>query len=210
MGASKKDWWLSVLNMLMLGVLRAVNRVKRSWESYSRSLKSPIHFSADYSSRTAWLFIELPRSRPIFYSWYISTQEWYLTPSKILPKIRKLRKIYRKYSVPNQDGFMAIIAKRSTSGARAAASAVGIPVLGPDRAVEIMKIYFAKRYDQLVDSLRGKRIYGELVFLVAMLQEIAREFMERVREVLNLDYLERYAETGFTVPRDIGPPLGTG
>jgi len=201
--------WLEILNMLTLGLLRAVRRVRRQWESYSRSAKTPIHFIADFSSRSVVLFIELPRSRPILYCWYISLQEWYLTPMKIMPKIRKVRKTYRKYSVPNQDSFLAIIVKRVTGNANRVASSNGVPVLSPERAAEIMKLYFAKRYDQLVDSLRGKRIFGEMVFLVAMLQEIAREIMGKIREVFkDLSMLTRYAETGFVVQMDTGPPTG--
>jgi len=204
---ARKDYFLSIVNKLALGLLRSCIRVKRYWESYSRSLKTPIHIDYDFSSRTTAIFIDLPRSRPVLYIFYISTQEWYLTPSKTLPKVRKTMKLYKKYSVPNQDSFIAIVAKRSTSGSRAVASSSGVAVISPDRALEVLRRYFAKRYSSLLETLKGRRIYGEMVFLVAMLQEISKQYGEDIKPVIeDLSYLERYAEQGFIVPRDIGPP----
>jgi len=203
-----RDKWLKMFNRLTLGAARASNRVRRSWESYSRSVKTPIHIFGDPESRIGGMVIDLPRSKPIVYIWYISVQEWYLVPSKVLPKARKLRKVYRRYSVPSQDCYIAIVVERSTSGARRVASSVGIPIKTPDGVFSDMRKLFSKRFMGIIDSVRGKRIFGEFVFLVAMLQELAKEYVGDMGEILPLQYLERIAETGFTVPRDVGPPIG--
>lgn len=204
---ARRDYFLSVVNRVALGLLRSCNRFRRAWEKYSRSLKTPIHIEYSYSSRTVAVFIDLPRSRPILYIFYVSTQDWYLTPVKVLPKIRKTRKLYRKYSVPNQDSFIAVLAKRSTSGARAVASSSGVAVISPERAVEILRKYFAKRYSSLIEALRGKRIYGEMVLLVAILQEITRQYGEDIEPIIrDTDYIHRYMENGVSIPMEIGPP----
>jgi len=205
--AALYEKWLQIVNRLTLGVIKAVNRVKPYWQAYSRSAKTPIHFIADFSSRIVILFVELPRSKPVMYCWYVSVQEWYLTPKKIEPKIRKALKYFRKYSVPDQDSYVAIVAKRATRPASRKAASEGVPVRSPDAAVNDMRKYFGKRYDQIVAAVRGKRIFRELVFLVAMLQEIVRELAGAVIEVFtDLTLLLRYAEEGFTVPAGLGPP----
>jgi len=202
------NWFLSVINSIFPYILGGVRAVKPYWESFTRSIKSPIHYVIDYHSKFFGLLVELPCSKPVFYGVYISTQSWYLTPKKILPKIRKLRKNIRRLIVPNCDSYIAIVARRFTEPARIVASCNGIPMRTPEAFARDVRRYFAMRYSSIVVALRGKRIFGEMVFLVAMLQEITKRFFGRVTEVFpDLTMLERYAETGFVIPTDLGPPI---
>jgi len=204
----RKNWFLSVVNLVFPHILGGLRSVRRYWEHYSRSVKSPVHYVVDFSSRFFGLLIELPCSRPVFYGVYISTQSWYLTPKKVLPKIRKLRRNIRRLIVPNCDSYYAIIARRATENARRVASCNGIPIRSPESFANDVKRYFLERYSSIVLALRGKRIYGEMVFLVAILQEIARRFLGMVKEVFtDLTLLDRYAEVGFSIPTDLGPPM---
>jgi len=203
------NWFLSVINSIFPYILGGVRAVKPYWESYSRSVKTPIHYVIDFSSRFFGLLIELPCSKPVFYGVYISTQSWYLTPKKVLPKIRKLRRNIRRLIVPNCDSYYAIIARRVTEPAKTVASGNGIPIRTPEAFARDVKDYFVKRYSSVVASLRGKRIFGEYIFFVAILQEIAKRFLGKVREMFSdITMLERYAETSFSVPTDLGPPIG--
>jgi len=208
MGANKKDLWLFNINTMNLPSSKACSVIRRYYESCRRSQYTPLHINYDWSSRISIMFIDLPRSRPVLYIFYVSVQDWYLTPSKVLPKIRKALKVYRKCSVPNQDAFLAIVAKRATGGARRLAASAGVPIMSVDAAKEAIKNYFRKRYVSLIDSLRGKRIFGELVFLAAMLQQLALEYGATDIPILFRDPYEAVIafERGLIIPRDIGPP----
>jgi len=203
----RRNEFLSILNKIFPGLFKGVNRVRRYWESYARSLKTPIHYDYDDSSRIAYVYIEPPASKPSLYVLYVSLQKWYLTPVKVMPKIRKVRKYHRKYSVPNQDSYIAIVAYRATRNASKVASADGVPIRSPDAVAKDVREHWRNRYRSLIASIKGRRIFGELVFFVAMLQEITRELWGETIEIFpDITVLERYAESGFIVPRDVGPP----
>ncbi len=57
-----------------------------------------------------------------------------------------------------------------------------MPVRNEKKILENMAKYFKKRYNGLINSVRGKRIYGELVLLIYMISEIAKELGEQIPE----------------------------
>ena len=111
--------WLKIANELRLPVLRVGKRVKMAYSAYKKYLWTPIHVLVDdFSSRMFVMELDLPASkRPVRFVLYLSAQDWYLTPSKALPKARKVLKYLKRYSQTSADTYVAVVAKRFTSGA---------------------------------------------------------------------------------------------
>ncbi len=196
-----------------LPLLRASKRFQKPYEAYRRSRYTPVHvLESDPASRMYVLEIDLPTVRvPVRYIFYISTQDWYLAPCKVPPKARKVLKKYRSMGY-QADTYMAIIAKRYTRGAKKLAARLGVPLRSPREARRDMARYFGeKRLNGLLAALRGRRIYGELVFLAYALQELARELGFSVPELAADPLsLQRLAEEGMVVPQEGLPPPGAG
>jgi len=203
--------FLDFVQEIKLPLSRASRRVKSGYEAFKRREVTIFHLlHEDFSSRIFAIFIDLPASKPLLYIFYYSTQKWYLTPSKVLPKVRKILKYRRKYSGVQTDAYVAIVAKRYTSGAETLSKQLGVPVRRPDQAREDLKKGFTSRYVGLINKLRGKRVFGELAFLMYWLQEALKELGARVRGAIQDDiHVIRVAEEGMEIPvsfEPVGPP----
>jgi len=201
-----------ILNEIFYGILSIMIRARGYYEGYKRNRYTPIHIIVqDPSSRMFVAEIDLPATRlPIRIILYISTQDWYMTPSKIEPKINKVHRYRRKYSESPADTYIAIVSKRATSGAEKLSNRSGVPHRTPKKVRKDMAKYFSKRFNGLLASLRGRRVFGELVYLIYILQELARYYGYEVPEVIGDPIeLQRYAEQGFILP-ETGPPPPAG
>jgi len=198
--------FLAMCNELKLPLFRAVKRVGRYYSAYKKYEWSGIHVLVDdFSSRMLVFDIDVPWDvKGIRYILYMSTQKWYITPSKVEPKIRKVKKYYERYKY-GANVYRAIIAERWTSGAEELARSSGVPLRKFKHVKKDMVKYFSKRLSGLLASLRGKRLYGEMVFLVWLLQEILKELGALDVEPLFKDVTDvvRAVENGVDVPSDI-------
>jgi len=202
-----RDDFLSFVNSLKLPLVRVSKRVEKDLESFKRRDCSVFHLlHEDFSSRVFAIFIDLPASKPLLYIFYYSTQKWYITPSKVLPKVKKVLKFRRKYSGIQTDAYVAIVAKRYTSGAETLSKQLGVPVRRPDQVRDDLKKGFMSRYVGLINKLRGRRIFGELAFLMYWLQEALKELGARVKGAIQDDiHVIRVAEEGMEIPVSFEP-----
>ena len=206
----REELFFRLSNELKLPLFRAFKRVGRAYEGYRRSRFSPIHvLHDDFSSRMVVIEFDLPNDRvPIRYVLYVSTQSWYLTPSKLEPKIRKVLKYSRRYS-SQANTYRAVICMRYTKGAARLGSKYGVFPRTPKQLRRDMIKYFKEeRYLGLLASLRGKRLFGELAFLAWLLQEVLKELGVTDIPTLFKDEIDalRAAETGIEIPQNLGPP----
>jgi len=207
--ASKiRDKRLSVFNSFGTGFLRALNRYREVHRKISKRPDSPIEIIDDVYEGVFAIVIKEPNGRRASWVLYISVQEWYLTPSKIRPKARKVNETLRSISVPDQYTYTAIIAKRATTGARRLAVEMGTPIRTLNQVTNDIKKYVVKRYTQLLSALKGKRVYGELSALLFLLQEVAKEFAGSGIPIIFNDPFDAIIcyERGCTVQVGLDPP----
>ena len=194
---------------LRIPLIRPAKRVSRYYSAYKKYDYTGVHvLHDDFSSRMLVFEIDVPTDRKgVRYILYISTQDWYMTPSKLAPKIRKVRKYWMKYYFGARV-YKAVICKRWTKGAQKLADASKIPLRKFKHVKQDMINYFRNRYLGLIASLKGKRLYGELVFKAWLLQEILKEFgVTDVPFLFNNIYeVEKAVEQGIEVTHDLGPP----
>jgi len=199
--------FLNFVHEIRLPLYRTSRRVRSVYEAFKRRETTIFHLlHEDFSSRIFAIFIDLPASKPLLYVFYYSTQKWYITPSKVIPKVKKVLKYRRKYSGVQTDAYVAIVAKRYTSGAETLSKQLGVPVRRPDQVKDDLKKGFMSRYVGLINKLRGRRIFGELAFLMYWLQEALKELGARVKEAIQDDiHAIRVAEEGMEIPVSFEP-----
>ena len=194
---------------LRIPLIRPAKRVSKYYSAYKKYDYTGVHvLHDDFSSRMLVFEIDIPTDKKsVRYVLYISTQDWYITPSKVLPKIRKVRKYWLKYYF-GAHVYKAIIAKRWTKGAQKLCEDSGIPLRKFKHVKHDIVKFFRNKYVGLLNSLRGKRLFGELVFKVWLLQEIAKELgITDVPIIFNDTYeVMKAVEQGIDIPQDLGPP----
>jgi len=203
-----KDRRLSVFNLIGRPIIRALNRYKVIHSRISKRPGSPIEVRDDIYEGVYAISIKEPTGRQAVWVLYISVQEWYLTPSKVPSKARKVLAALRYLSTPDTYAYVAIVAKRATSGAHRTASRLGVPIRTANHVIKDIKKYLLKRYTQLIAILRGRRIFGELAALLYLLQEALKELIGAgIPTVFNdpFDVIACY-DRGCTVPEGLGPP----
>jgi len=204
-----RDKRLELFGPILRRFLSAAKRYREVHQKLSKRLESPVAVRDDIYEGVFAIAIKEPTGRQALWAFYASAQEWYITPSKVPSKARKALKAYQLMSVPNQYAYIAILAKRSTEGARRLAARLGTPIRTYTQAENDIKEYVRKRYTNLLASLRGKRIYGELAALLYLLQELAKEWAGSEIQAVFSDPLEayRYVEEGLAL--GVGPPSGS-
>jgi len=203
-----RDKRLSIFNVFGRPLIRATNRYKEIHNHISKRPDSPIEVRDDIYEGVFAVSIKEPTGRRAVWVFYVSVQEWYLTPNKIPSKVRKVLVALRQLSTPDTYAYVAIVAKRATSGAHRLASSMGVPIRTLNQVIRDIKKFLLKRYTQLIAALRGKRVYGELAALLYLLQEVLKEFLGvGVPTVFNdpFDAIICY-ERGCTVPSGLDPP----
>jgi len=203
-----KDRRLSVFNLIGRPIIRAVNRYRGIHSRISKRVDPPIEVRDDIYEGVYAVLIKEPTGRQTVWVLYISVQEWYLTPSKIPSKARKVLVALRQLSTPDTYAYVAIIAKRATSGAHRTASRLGVPIRTANQVINDIKKYLLKRYTQLLSALKGKKIFGELAALLYLLQEVLKEFVGAGTPTVFNDPFDVIAcyDRGCTVPEGLGPP----
>jgi len=202
------ELFLAFARELKVPIIKGVKKVRSTYSGFKKfEVRGIKILHDDFSSRMLVFDIDLPGQRKgVRYILYISTQDWYLTPSKVAPKIRKVRKYWLKYYF-NADIYKAIIAKRWTKGARDLADGAKIPLRKFKHVKQDMIKYFRRRYLGFINSMKGKRLYGELVFFAWLLQEILKEFGVTDIPILFNDVYDvlKAVESGIEI-QDLGPP----
>jgi len=207
-----RDKRLELVGPVLRRFLRAQKAYRNIYRRISKTTDSPFFFRDDiYEGVFAWGLKE-PSGSVVMWILYVSAQEWYLTPSKVPSKVRKVQEVYRRLYTPNARVYMAIMARRSTSGAQNSAKNQGVPIRTPEQVDEDIKKLFEKRYYNFLASLRGKRVFGPLAAELYVLQLIAEEWVGPMIPKVFADEFEVYRciDEGCTVPSDIGPPPGGG
>jgi len=203
-----RDRRLELVGPILRAFLRASKRLRNLQSYLAKRPSSPVEVRDDIYEGVFAVAFRIPGSGQMLYVFYASAQEWYLTPCKVPPKARKVLEARRLMSEPRQDSFVAILVKRSTSGARRLGARLGVPVITYRQAEEAIKRYVAKRYTQLLASVRGRRIFGELAALLYALQAVAEEIVgEGIPKAFNdeIDAI-RCVERGCTAKEGLGPP----
>lgn len=161
--------------------IRLVRPVKRNWhlvEGYrGMRLSSPVRVWYDKRSTILDLLIDLPATKkPVRYLIYVSAQESRpLSPAQVVSKINRVLKRYRAYSIPMDTAKYMICPRGYTSYTIKMLKAHGIiPSKNDKQVLENIAKYFRNRYNRLIDALKGKRVYGELVLFLYILREIIK------------------------------------
>jgi len=207
-----RDRRLTVFNSLFLPIIKSMGRYREIHRHITRRYESPIEVVDSIYEGVFAVSIKEPSGRRAAWVVYVSAQEWYITPSKVPSKARKVLEVMRRISVPGQYTYTAIVAKRATSGALRLAAQIGAPVRTAGQVQSDIRKYIVKRYTQLLAALRGRRVYGDLAALLYLLQEVAKEFTGPGIPTLFKDPLDAVLcyDKGCTVPSDPGPPTTLG
>jgi len=111
---------------------------------------------------------------------YYSLQDWWLAPKKTLPKVRKLRRRLLRRCFPC-DTLVALVAKRVSRGSLKILRGNNIMFFNSfDELVKSLREYFGRRLSRLLQSLRGKRLFGSLALATYWLQRVCEELGARV------------------------------
>jgi len=205
-----RDRRLEVFNLLFLPLIRSVRGYREAYRRVSRRLDSPVEVVDDIYEGVFAVVIKEPGGRRAAWVLYVSVQEWYITPSKVPAKARKVLEAVRRVSVPGQYTYVALVCRRATSGAVRLATRLGVPIRTAGQVRSDIRKYVVKRFSQLLSALRGRRVYGDLAVLLYLLQEAAKELVGQGVPTLFKDPLDAILcyDRGCTVPSDIGPPPG--
>jgi len=204
-----RDKRRQIFGPILLRFLRAAKMYRYVHRYMSKSYSSPITVVDDIYEGVIAIAFKEPEKSQMLWVFYQSAQEWYLTPYKIPPKARKVLEVFRRLSLPNQNGYMAIIAKRYTYGAQKKASELGVPVRTPKQVDEDIKKLFRARYFGFLARLRGKRVFGFLAAEIYVLQVLATEWIGKEVPTIFRDETDviRCIESGCEIPTSIvGPP----
>ena len=205
----KARFRLRVINTFIRLVARPV---KRNWhyvEGYlRRRTSSPVSIEYDTRYNLLDLVIELPGSRPVRYIIYVSAQQARpLSPKQLVAKINRILSTYRKKTTPMDTAKYMICPGGYTSYAEKMLRAHKIiPARTDKQVLENMAKYFKNRYTKLIDSIRGKRLFGKVALLAYLLQQIIKELGETITEDPLEQYLNYYpsplilAEQGAEIP----------
>ncbi len=186
---------IKILNTALVPLLRGARRYLSIWSQLQRISKKPLatYTTSDY---TVTIFLaEMPGSNPLLIAYYISTQTSRpLSPSQVLARIKRIGKEIKKLRnrvFTAADILYILYAPRGfTKGARKISRAKGINLATtPKDLLSPVARYIAKRFNKLLEKIRGKRIWGNLPLLVYALQEIGASIganTERVLDTLNL------------------------
>ncbi|WFO75658.1 hypothetical protein J4526_01890 [Desulfurococcaceae archaeon MEX13E-LK6-19] len=191
---------------------RFIKSVKRNWslvEGYKRMrLGSPLRIDYDERRTILDIYIELPATRPVRYLVYISMQTSRpLSPSQTRTKILRLLERKTRYVTGMDTAKYILCPAGYTRGAlEMLRTARIIPMKNMHEIIKNMAKYFKNRYTKLIDALRGKRLYGELMLLAYILREITKELGETIANDPLEQYLKYYpsplilAEQGIEIP----------
>ena len=178
----KLRYRVMLANSMFLDLIRAAKKAREHEARYKRTIPgSPVRIWHDTRWNIYSILIDLPGSRkPLVVATYISAQvSRPLSPSQTTPKILKLYDIIRRY--PEADKLLFMLAATYTSTAyEMLREAKIMPTKKPGELMNWLARYFKKRYVKLIDALRGKRVFGELLLLAYILHELMKLYGEKV------------------------------
>ena len=193
---------IRILNTALVPLLRGARRYLSIWSQLQRISKKPLetYTTRDY---TVTIFLaEMPGSNPLLIAYYISTQASRpLSPSQLAARIKRVLKEVNKLRnklFTAADILYIVYAPRGfTKGARKLARTKGINLATTQREILApIARYITKRFNKLLDKIKGKRIWGNLPLLLYALQEIGINIGANIRRVLDTLDLIRLVEKG--------------
>ena len=195
-----KEERLTVLNRLLLPLLRAARRYHHVWRlSRSDAARAPAKTVNTSTYTVAIITLELPGSHPLTIAYYVSTQRSRpLSPKQLTQRMRQLKKMLAKNRTPQGDTVYALyIPAGLTRGARRIAHHNMILYSRkPERLAERIASYLRHRYERLLEKLRGRKVWGQLPLLLYSLSTLATELGEHIDNRPSPDWAIEAAEKG--------------
>ncbi|BEP18576.1 hypothetical protein PYJP_19280 [Pyrofollis japonicus] len=196
---------LQVVNQFIVPLLRATKRYSTLWSQVTRLIRKPtkIYTSRDYT--VSILVIDLPASKPLVLVYYISTQRSRpLSPSQLEQRMRSMRRHVEKIRgklFESADIIYTIYAPKGlTQGARRKAKRNFINIARSSKELLApLARYITRRFQRLIESIRSKRIWGELPILIYAFQEIGRSIGARIDDVLDPPTVLKLSLKGGTI-----------
>jgi len=158
---------------------------------YRRDTKI-VDSSSSSDCNVVTLFIDLTgygAQKPVTYHFYVSVQRSPLRPYQFVTRYHRLKKEMRRWSA-DSDRYYVFIGPRPTSTIKEEMRRLRIfYARNVDEVLDFIAGYFKRRLSSLINSVRGKRIWGPLALLVLLFNRIVKQLTGRGHEEVD-EYTE--------------------